>query len=95
MTRGDEADKVYQEIIGDNPHATTTSGERQAMRKKIGEMVRGIILDRGMDPFVTIEMLIAGCAFLGDNYGVSRDQMCRALSSVSMRDDRTLIVKPG
>lgn len=89
-----EADRVQIEIAGEDPSRSGVSRDRQDQRVLVAEIMRQL-LDRGMDRLVLIEAFIAGAAWLGDQEGVSREQMARALVQVSMAEGRSLIFQPS
>ena len=78
---------------GDNPRASQAEDDLAAQRFQIASVVRQMH-DAGYHPLTMIEMLLAGAAFLGDNYGVSRQQMQRVIGEVTLGADRSLIWTP-
>ena len=92
MLRRRLLDQARTTLVGGDQNRAS-SADRQAQRAQIAEFVRTLI-DGKFDPMVVIEMLIGGLAFLGDNHGVSREQMADALREVAIAKDRTFIYTP-
>ena len=88
--RRDNMDASRKIITGNDPRLATSEDARQAQRFKIAEFVRQAY-DGGYDPMVLVEMLLAGAAFVGDNYGVSRQQMAKVICEMRLADERQLI----
>lgn len=86
------AAEAFATIAGKDPREDSASMSLQEQRVWIAERVREI-LDKGFSPYVLIEMLIGGLAFLGDNFGVSREQMARAIVQLAL-ENRTLVYRP-
>lgn len=87
-------DHATRVVTGIDPRTSGSEDARQAQRGQIAEVVRSMH-DAGYDPMLMIEMLLAGAAYLGDNYGVSRDQMAKVIVQISLSDTRQLIYTPG
>lgn len=73
---------------------STGADAAQSQRFIVGNFIRQLH-DAGYDRMILIEMLLAGAAFLGDNYGVSREQMAKVITSIKLSEDRSLIWTPG
>lgn len=93
-TRQLNAAAARADIVGEDPNKEAESRDKQAQRFAVAQMI-GMLLQKGFAPSVLIEMMISGAAWVGDNYGVSREQMCKALAEVRMSGDRSLIWTPG
>lgn len=92
--RAENAAEAWKSITGEDPRRGTESMSVLDQRRFVAERVREIV-DKGFSPYVVIEMLIAGAAFLGDNFGVSRERMAHALATVRVTDATpTLILDP-
>lgn len=87
----DDARKL---ITGSDPRMSQGADAEQAMRFTIANFVRECY-DAGMNPMVMIEMLLAGAAFIGDNSGVSRQQMQKVIGEIALGPDRQLVFAPG
>lgn len=87
-------DDARRVITGSDPRMAHSEDARQAMRFQIAEFVRQC-WDAGYDPMVMIEMLLAGAAYLGDNVGVSRQQMQKVIGEIQLGQERQLIYTPG
>lgn len=87
-------DDVSKQLLGIDPASAQGEDALQAQRFKVGVFIRECI-DGGFDPMTMIEMLVTGAAWLGDNYGVTRQQMAKAIVDVEMKRDRQLIFNPN
>jgi hypothetical protein len=93
--RRDNAAAAWAEITGEDPRRGTATMDLHDQRMFVGNIVRQLV-DKGFSPYVVIEMLIAGAAFLGDNFGVSRALMAKAIVDVDVQPDRpSLILDPS
>lgn len=87
-------DDAARVVTGTDPRLAHSEDARQTMRYQIANFVRQIY-DAGYDPLVIIEMLLSGAAFVGDNHGVSRQQMAKVIVELAVRGDRSLIWVPS
>lgn len=97
-TSDDDRRRIHQdamtaEVTGVDPRKSSEGDARAAQRRTIAEMVRQLV-DGGFDPMLIIEMFLAGAAFLGDNHGVSRQQLANWITEVRMADGRQLVYVP-
>lgn len=86
-------DGVQRDVTGINPNVRTADADRQAQRAQLAEFFRSIY-SAGYDPMVVIEMCVAGAAFFGDNFGVSREQIATCVREVQISRERQLIYTP-
>jgi hypothetical protein len=86
-------DRATHAVLGVDPRTSGSEDARQAQRFQIADVVRQLH-DAGYDRMLMIEMLLAGAAFIGDNYGVSREQMAKVIVQISLADSRQLIIAP-
>lgn len=93
LHRSTLARAAQRAIVGEDPMKRSHIADRQQQRELVAEIVTNL-LKGGMAPEVLIEMLIAGAAWLGDNFGVSRQQMGDFLRDVKLGAERSLIWTP-
>lgn len=82
------------QITGEDANKVIHARDMQDQRNYLAAVLREL-LGKGFSPLLLIEMFLAGAAFLGDNFGVSRGQMAEKLKQVSLGEDRSIIVTPS
>lgn len=82
------------QITGEDVSKIVEARDLQDQRNYLAAVLRDL-LGKGFSPMLLIEMFLAGAAFLGDNFGVSRGQMSEKLKQVTIGEDRTIIVTPS
>lgn len=82
-------DDAKRMVLGETGN-TSGEDEKQAQRFKLAEFVRQAY-DAGFDRMIMVEMLLAGACFIGDNHGVSRQQMAKVVEAISLGENRQLI----
>jgi hypothetical protein len=86
-------DDATKQVTGEDVRLKGSADEQAAQRYQVAEFIKSIH-DAGYNPLIIIEMMLAGAAFLGDNYGVSRQQMATVIVEIALSDQRTLIWTP-
>jgi hypothetical protein len=86
-------DDATRQITGADPRKAHGEDAKQSQRFQIANFVRQVY-DAGYDPLVIIEMLLSGAVFIGDNTGVSRQQMAKVVVELAINENRSLIWTP-
>lgn len=88
------AAEATKEITGTDPRKSSSGMAEHEQRRVVSSAIAGFVRSGQFDPYVLMQSLVAGLAFLADNFGVSRAKLVEMLTMAKLPEDRSLLWLP-
>lgn len=92
--RSQLAAMATRDITGTDPRRSSAGLSEHDQKLLVATTISDLTRSGRVDPYVLMQMLVAGLAFLADNHGVSRAKLVEMLTMAKLPDQGSLVWTP-